>query len=631
MANASNPVSPDQRPAPILSLRYLSLIPAAIVIAGLYYGRPVLMPLAVAVLFAFALAPLVGRLRRIGAGRVFSVLIAAGLSIAVLIGIGFFVTTKTVELADELPRYQTTLTAKIQALRGTTIEKGAVERLFDFLKNVRDQATGTGKAAPPSPPPDTNAGRGAPAAPVPVEIKQPETAPLELAAAVVPQLFAFIAGVGIIVIFMIFILLHKEDIRDRFIRLAGAGDIQKTTLLLDDGAEKLGEYLLAQTGINVLFGAVIGVGLWLIGIPSPALWGLNVGIFRFVPYIGVPLAAIVPVLLALSVDPGWSMAAWTLVLFFGTEIVVGQAIEPWWFGKRMGLSSLAVVVAAAFWTLLWGPFGLLLSTPLTVCLVLLGRHVQHLRFLDVLLGDRPPLAAQEALYTRMLGDDADEAAAEAESFLKENSLGRYFDDVVLQALAIGQVDVSRGALDDERAEKIRNATHALIENLSDARNGGDASEPAGDAEKSKPQGGVICIGGRGPLDDASAALLVHLLQKEGVDARLMSEREAAAAALDQSSDAQIKAVCLCYLDAGNLARARYALRRVKRRFAAATAFAAVWGAQRNDTASDSDAAGYALVTSLEAAVQSILSCLNAGAAPTRETDSRAPNPHPAAA
>jgi predicted PurR-regulated permease PerM len=622
MANASNPVSPDQRPVPILSLRYLSLVPAAIVIAGLYFGRPVLMPLAVAVLLAFALAPLVGRLRRIGAGRMVSVLIAASLSIAVMIAIAVFVTSKTVELADELPRYQNTLVAKIQSLRGTTIETGAVERVFSLLKNLRDQVTGTGKAAPPPLPPA--AGRSGAQQPVPVEIKEPELAPLQVAATVIPPLVAFIAGIGIIFIFMIFILLHKEDIRDRFIRLAGARDIQKTTLLLDDGAERLGRYLLAQTAVNTLFGACIGLGLFFIGIPSAALWGLNVAIFRFVPYIGVPLAAVVPVLLALSVDPGWTMALATIAFFVVIELIVGQAIEPWWFGRRMGLSSLAVVIAAAFWTLLWGPFGLLLSTPLTVCLVVLGRHVEHLRFLDVLLGDRPALAAEEALYTRMLGDDADQAAAEAEAFLKDNSLCSYFDDVVLKALAIGQADVSRGALDDERADKIRNTTRALIENLSDGQNGAaaPADTAATNAHAAAPQGGVICIGGRGALDDAAAALLVHLLQKEGVDSRLMSEREASAAVLDQAGDAQIKAVCLCYLDAGNLARARYVLRRVKRRFAGASAFAAVWGAHRNDTASDSDAAGYTLVTSLDTAVQSIHSCLSAVEPPASTT--RAP-------
>ena len=248
------------------------------------------------------------------------------------------------------------------------------------------------------------------------------------------------SGPEIVVIFVIFILLYKEDIRDRFIRLAGAQDIQKTTLLLDEGAERLGHYLLTQTAINAVFGLIIGSGLWLIGVPHPTLWGLVVVILRFIPFVGVPLAALVPVLLALSVDPGWSMAIETVFLFTVGELIFGQAIEPWLFGRRMGLSPLAIVVAATFWTWLWGPVGLLLSTPLTMCLVVLGRHVEHLQFLDVLLGDKPPLTAEESLYIRLLGDDADQAAAEAESFIKENSLGRYYDEVALKALAIGDAD-----------------------------------------------------------------------------------------------------------------------------------------------------------------------------------------------
>jgi len=586
----------------------------------------VLLPLAVAVLLAFALAPLVGWLRRIGTGRALSVMIAASLSVAVMIAVGFFIASKTVELADELPRYQSTLIEKVQSLRGTTLETGAVERVFSLLKNLREQVSGTGRA--PAPPPRTAEPAPSDQKPVQVEIKEPELAPIQIAATVIPPIIEFIVIVGIIVIFMIFILLHKEDIRDRFIRLAGPLDIQRTTLFLDDAAELLGRYLLSQTAINALFGACITLGLWIIGIPSPLLWGLNVAILRFIPYFGVPLAAVVPVLLALSVDPGWTMALATIAFFVVIELIVGQAIEPWWFGRRMGLSSLAVVIAAAFWTLIWGPFGLLLSTPLTVCLVVLGRHVEHLRFLDVLLGDQPPLAAEEALYTRMLGDDADQAATEAEGFLKEYSLCRYYDEVVLKALAIGQADFNRGVLDDDRAEKIRNTTRLLIDNLSDVENGDAATA------HTRPGCAVLCIGGRGPLDDGAAALLVHLLQKEGVDAKLMIEHEASAAARDATSIASFKVMCLCYLDAGNLSRARYVLRRLKHRFADAVAFAAVWGS-RTDSALDaaSASAGYTLITSLQGAVESILTSLdrNSTESAARAAESKPPARAPAVA
>ena len=230
--------------------RYLSLVPAAIVVAALYFGRPVLLPLAVGVLFAFALAPLVGRLRRIGVGRIPSVLVAAVLAIAVTGAVGVYITTRTIDLAGELPRYQTNLIEKIRSVRGSAMEGGAVERASNLLKTLRDQFMA--KGTPLSRPQRTVAGE--PANPVPVQIQQPEAEPIELAAAVVWPLFEFLLASGIVIIFMIFILLYKEDIRDRFIRLAGGQDIQKTTLLLDEGAERLGYYLLTQTAINAVFG-----------------------------------------------------------------------------------------------------------------------------------------------------------------------------------------------------------------------------------------------------------------------------------------------------------------------------------------------------------------------------------------
>ena len=593
------PLGPEDRaryPAS-LYLRYLSLVPAAIVVAALYFGRPVLLPLAVGVLFAFALAPLVGRLRHIGAGRVLSVLIAAVLAIGVTGAIGVYITTTTVEVAGELPRYQTNLIEKIRSVRGTTMNGGAVERASNLLRTLREQLVAKGQAPPRTQSPASEE-------PVQVQIQEAAAEPLELAAAFVYPLLRFLLGTGIVVIFVLFILLYKEDIRDRFIRLAGSSDIQKTTLLLDEGAERLGQYLLTQTAINAAFGLLIGSGLWLIGVPYPMLWGLVVIILRFIPFVGVPLAAVVPVLLALSVDPGWSMAIATVLLFAVSEVIFGQAIEPWLFGRRMGLSPLAIVVAATFWTWLWGPIGLLLSTPLTMCLVVLGRHVEHLRFLDVLLGDKPPLSAEESLYIRLLGDDADQAAAEAESFIKENTLCRYYDEVALKALAIGDADARRGALEQERALKVKESTRALIQNLSDVQTEDAARAQAG--PETTREAKVLCIGGRGLLDEAAALLLISLLQKADVEARLAKPREASEAEPHDSE--AIKAVCVCYLDPANSVRAPYLLKRIKRRIPEAVPIAAVFGSETAPHLGDD----YRVVTTLDGAVHAIVSALAAG-------------------
>jgi predicted PurR-regulated permease PerM len=588
-----------RRPAN-LYLRYLSLVPAAIVVAALYVGQPVLLPLAVSVLFAFALAPVVAQLRRIGINRVISVLTAAVLAIAITIAIAGYMTTRAIELAGELPQYQTNLIEKIRSIRGTT-NGGAVERASNLLKTLRDQLETGGKAAPRAERRATDQGKE----PLAVQIKEPEAEPLEVAAAFAGPLARLLLGAGIVVIFVIFILLYKDDIRDRFIRLAGSRDIHKAALLLDDGAENLGRYLLTQTAINASFGLLIGTGLGLIGIPNPTLWGLEVAILRFVPYVGVPLAAVLPVLLALSVDPGWWMAVQTVLLFAIGEIIFGQAIEPWLFGRRMGLSPVAIVVAATFWTWLWGPIGLLLSTPMTMCLVVLGRHVEHLHFLDVLLSDKPPLSAEEALYIRLLGDDADQAAAEAESFIKENTLERYYDEVALKALTIADADARRGALDEERALKIRENVRTLIQNLSDVQ--------TADAERAesrrKPRGEtVLCVGGRGALDEAAALLLVGLLEKADVDARLATPMEASEATHEHDGDA-IKAVCVCYLDPANAARAPYLLKRIKRRIEKAVPIAALFGSDIATPLRLGDE--YRVVTTLDGAVQAIASTLAA--------------------
>ena len=304
-------------------------------------------------------------------------------------------------------------------------------------------------------------------APVPVEIRQPDPSALENLRSLIAPLISPLATTGIIVIFVIFILLQREDLRNRLIRLAGSHDLQRTTAALDDAAGRLSRLFLNQLLINTGFGILIGMGLWLIGIPSAILWGILAAILRFVPYIGSIIAAAFPLALAVAVDPGWSMLIWTAVLFFAIEPVVGQVVEPLVYGRSTGLSPVAVVVSATFWTALWGPIGLILATPLTVCLVVLGRHVDRLAFLDVMFGDRPALSPPEIFYQRMLAGDPTEAAEKAEEFLKERSLSSYYDDVALKGLQLAQSDLDRDALDQARLTKICDTVFEFVNDLSD--------------------------------------------------------------------------------------------------------------------------------------------------------------------
>ena len=299
----------------------------------------------------------------------------------------------------------------------------------------------------------------------------------------------------------IFILVRQEDLRDRLIRLFGSNDLHRTTLAIDDATQRLTRYFLTQAAINACFGLLIGVGLFFIGLPSPVLWGLLAALLRFVPYVGAITAAVLPVALAAAVDPGWSMALWTAGLFIVAEGVTGQILEPVLYGGSTGLSPTAVVIVAIFWSWIWGPIGLILSTPLTLCLVVLGRHVRRLEFFDVLLGDRPALTPVETLYQRLLAGDPDEVLEQADGLLKGRALSSYYDDIALKALRLVANDLSRGVLRPAQLEKVQDVMLGLIQDL----------EPHEDVDptltKKQAKAAVVEVAGRHPTgtrDDNAA-------------------------------------------------------------------------------------------------------------------------------
>ena len=276
-----------------------------------------------------------------------------------------------------------------------------------------------------------------------------------------------IATLGIILVVAIFTLLQKQDLRDRLIRLFGSNDLHRATVAMDDAGRRLSRYFLSQLCVNCSFGVIIGFGLFMIGVPSPVLWGIIGALLRFVPYIGVYISAALPVMLAAAVGTGWSMVAWTAILFIVTDTIIGQAVEPMVYGHSTGLSPFSVIVAAIFWAWLWGPIGLILSTPLTVCLVVMGRHIERLEFLEVLLGDRPALTPIETFYQRLLAGDASEAEEHAQRFLKEHSLTAYYDDVAMHGLRLAVADARRGAFPISRLVKMRDTVIELVEDLAD--------------------------------------------------------------------------------------------------------------------------------------------------------------------
>jgi predicted PurR-regulated permease PerM len=571
---------------------------ATILIGALYFGREVFVPIALAILLSFVLAPLVRTLQRWRIPRGLSVISVVLLAFLSIFALGGVIAAQVTELAGDLPRYEFTMREKIKSLRGTAATSGTLERAADVLQDLgkelnKPKEPATAPVPPPTPGQETR--------PIPVEVRPPPPTALESIAALISPLLRPLTTTGIVAIFVIFILLQREDLRNRFIKLAGAHDLQKTTAALDDAATRLSRLFLTQLALNTAFGVVIGTGLWVIGVPSAVLWGILAAVLRFVPYVGAVISAVFPLALAAAVDPGWSMLLWTAALFLVVEPLVGHVIEPLVYGHSTGLSPVALVASATFWTALWGPVGLVLATPLTVCLVVLGRHVERLEFLDVMFGDRPALSPPEIFYQRMLAEDPAEAVDKAEEFLKERPLSSYYDDVALPGLKLAQNDVTRGMLDRAQAEKIKAAVLEVVDDLveqDDCKPADETTHPPEAAaaveavddavpglsvfkrEELAPEwrsgAPVLCVAGRGPLDEAAAAMLAQLLGKYGLGARVEGADAVATMNIRRLETSGVAMVCLSYLDASSPAHMRYTIRRMRRRLPAAQILLACW-------------------------------------------------------
>jgi hypothetical protein len=455
---------------------------------------------------------------------------------------------------------------------------------------------------------------------VPVAIQRPEFEPLQIVQSIIGPLLQPLAMAGLVIVFVVMILLEREDLRDRLLRLAGRSDLHRTTVAMDDAARRISRYLSRQLVVNACCGLPIGFGLALIGIPNAALWGIFAATLRFLPYLGIVIAAGFPVALAVAVDPGWMLLVWVVLLFVGVELVVANLLEPWVYGASTGLSSVALIAAATFWTWLWGPIGLLLSTPLTVCLVVLGRHVPQLEFLDVMLGNQPVLAPDETFYQRLLANDPEEATEQAEEFVKERSLAEFFDEVAIPALVRAQIDSDDGALLPERRLMIKQGVQALLENLSDEA----TADPTSGQSTSPVIGGaprILCIAGRNELDEAAALLLVHLLGLEHPVA-IAEALPAEVLKSDRyhSSLEDPMVICLSLISTYSAVRARYLIRRLGRRAQRTRVLVGFWSLDPGEleaTVATIARPNTAVVTSLREAVANLESDLMPQRVPAR--------------
>ena len=584
-----------------------------LIVAILYFAREIVVPITLAILLSFLLAPAVRVLRRVGIGRLPAVALTTVVAFAAIIGFAAIVVHEMSTLAQDVPFYQYNLETKIRSLPKALPGGGVYHRLSGVLGKLRSElATATTPAASPVAS-ATSAGAGAKPAPVPVEIVQPQVQTWELVPGIIGQLVAPLTAIGLAILFVVMILLQQGDLRDRLLRLGGRRDLHRTTTAMNDAAQRVSRYLTRQLMVNVCCGLPIGLGLAVIGIPNAATWGIFVAILRFIPYLGIVLAATFPLALAIAVDPGWTMLAWTFLLFVVVELTVSNFVEPWIYGHGTGLSPVALIAAATFWAWLWGPVGLLLSTPLTVCLVVLGRHVPRLEFLDVLLGNEAVLTPLETFYQRVLANDPTEAAEQAEEYAKDHSLAEFFDEVAIPALARIQADSDTGLVSTERRAIVRRAMQTMLENLPD--------EPASAMEEvpgPADRPAVCCLAGRNELDDAGGLLLVHLLALQGrVAARTLPAEALSPDVGDPAIFAGATLICLSLLSTSAPARARFIVRRLRRRAPRAKILVGFWGMTAAEhtveEAADAAAADFAAY-SLRDAVALIASMCAAGVA-----------------
>ncbi len=548
----------------------MALATGVVVVAALSIAREVLLPITLAVLLSFVLAPLVDLLRRIRLGRLPAVALSGLLALGIILSLGGLIGAQVAGFADDLPRYASTVQDKVQSL-----QVAGMSHLLEMLDRIARRAEPAGRAP---------ISTGAAPAPIPVEVHQPTLTPTEMAQRIVGPVLSPLATTGIVFVVAIFILLQREDLRDRLIRLFGARDLHRTMMAMDEAGRRLSRYFLTQLALNTTFGAVIGTGLLLIGVPSPVLWGTVAALMRFVPYIGALASVVPPLALAAAVDPGWSMMGWTFALFLAGEMIMGQIVEPIIYGHSTGLSPVSVVVAAIFWGWIWGPIGLILSMPLTLCLVVLGRHFGRLEFLDVLFGDQPALTPVQSFYQGMLAGNLDEVQDTAEQLLRNRPLSSYYDEVAIKGLQLAAFDIERGVLDEDQVARMAGAVDDLLGELSDHSDDDPAqSSPTGPValpEAWRAPSAVLCIAGRGPLDAAIAAMLAQLLRKHGLGARAephdVVASRATLAAIDVTG---VMAVCLCHVSVNATpASLRYAVRRLRSRLPEVSVLVSLWPA-----------------------------------------------------
>ncbi len=487
----------SSRPGPFLVLAVTAL--------ALFFARDLLVPFAFALTLAFLLAPVVSRLEDRHVPRVLAVVITGVLAFTIICGVGYVVARQLLNVARDLPAYRLSIQEKIASVHSPAGQ--SLEKAFTAVEDISaDLANGAANATPSVQKPLPQA--------QPVRVVDPDRTQLESTAEFLMRFLRPIGTFGIVVVFTVYLLLKREDLRHRILLLAGIGRIRLMTQALEDAATRISQYLLFQATVNAAYGTLFGFGLFLIGIPNATLWGVLAGMLRIIPYVGTTTALALPLVVSVALSPSWGPPLLVIGLFLTLGLTATNFVEPWLFSSRTGISSLALLAMAIFWTLLWGWPGLILSTPLTVCIVVLGRYVPQMSFLHTILGTDAELSAGALFYERLLAMDQQEAHAVANRFLEGKTLVELYDSVLMPALALVEQDRHQGVLDDVRCNFFFLSIGELLAELTDyhQKETGDSGFRA-PGFSMQEDFAVVCISASDQADELTTHMLVQLMEQ----------------------------------------------------------------------------------------------------------------------
>ena len=558
------------------------LLLLAFVIAALYFGRTVLVPIALATLITFLLSRLVTRLER-WIGRIAAVLVTVIAMFTIFAGASWVIGRQVIDLADKIPDYQANIVAKIRSLRLPA--GGPLARFSSSVHVLQKELVAPSPAPLTERAPDDSSTRTPPpvASPIPVKIIEGRSTVPQLMQETLSAILSPLGTAALVLLLVIFMLLKREDLRGRLIRLVGQGRISTTTRAMEDAGRRVSRYLSTQFLVNTCYGICVAIGLQFIGVPNAALWGMLSGVLRFIPYVGPWAGALLPVVLSFAISSSWFTPLMTIALFIVLEAIASNVVEPWVYGANTGVSPIALIISAVFWTWLWGPVGLVLSTPLTVCLAVMGRHVPRLEFLGTLLSEDQALAPHEEFYHRLLSFSTDSAEEFATKYLETESLTSFYDKVLIPAIAAVEIDAHSGSLTAEQRTSALQRIHEIMDDFS----GWEASRKDKEEQKRDDLTGVapatgsrvLCLPASAFRDELAGEMLAQLLRNQGFEAENLPARLKDEELIDRTLEIQPECICVSVLPPTSIAQARHLCSAIHERLGSVTILLGAWSAR----------------------------------------------------